>query len=88
MLIDLNEQETWSAPVGKDGVDIRVASGSVWVTQATDPEDHVLEAPGALESRRPGKVVVFALTPARFEVVRPWPGARRATPALRPLRVG
>jgi DUF2917 family protein len=88
MLIDLNEQETWSAPVGKDGVDIRVASGSVWVTQATDPEDHVLAAPGALESRREGKVVVFALTPARFEVVRPWPAARHAIAALHPLRVG
>ncbi len=88
MLIDLEEQETWSSPVGKDGVDIRVASGSVWVTQATDPEDHVMAAPGAFESRRAGKVVVFALTPARFEVVRPWPEARRAVPALRPLRVG
>lgn len=88
MLITLNEQETWAAPVGKDGVDIRVTSGSVWVTQATDPEDHILEAPGALESRRQGKIVIFALTPARFEVVRPWPVAPRATSSLRPLRVG
>lgn len=88
MLITLNEQETWAAPVGTDGVDIRVTSGSVWVTQATDPEDHILDAPGALESRRPGKIVVFALTQARFEVVRPWPAARRTTPTLRALRVG
>ena len=88
MLITLNEQETWAAPVGKDGVDIRVASGSVWVTQATDPEDHILDAQGAMESRRPGRIVVLALSPARFEVVRPWPAARRTAPALRPIRVG
>lgn len=88
MVITLSEAETWAAPVDGDGVDIRVTSGSVWVTQATDPDDHVLDAPGSLESRRPGKVVVFALTPARFEVARPWPAARRTTPALRPLRVG
>lgn len=88
MVITLSEAETWSTPVGRDGVDLRVTSGSVWVTQATDPEDHVLDAPGALESRRAGKIVVFALTPARFEVVRPWPAERRTAPALQPLRVG
>ncbi len=79
MLVDLDESRTWSAPVRRDGVDLRVAQGTVWITQEADPDDHVLSAPATFESRRGGKIVVYALTPARVEVVRPWPLVRPPT---------
>jgi hypothetical protein len=73
MQIDLAREEMWSAPVGRDGIDVKVSQGTVWITQESDPEDHVLQGPAEFEAHRGGKIVLYALTPAHVEVVRPWP---------------
>lgn len=67
--IELAPSQTWSVEVGLGGVEVRIAVGEVWLTRERDPEDHVLSAPAALESRARGRLAVFALTAARFEVI-------------------
>jgi hypothetical protein len=69
MQVDLNQAKTWSGGAGREGIQVRVNAGTVWVTQEADPEDHVLAAPCVFDSRPGGRVVVYALTPARVEVV-------------------
>jgi hypothetical protein len=68
MRLDMHEAQTWSVVVGHGGVEVRVLAGSVWMTREGDPEDHVLDAPDAFASTRPGRLVVFALGPARVDV--------------------
>ena len=51
------------------GLSLRCRSGMMWVTQEGDPEDHIVSSPGRYETRRPGRVVVVALEPVRFEVL-------------------
>ncbi len=67
--LELNESKTWSGAAGRDGIQVRVSAGTVWVTQESDPEDHVLAAPCVFDSRPGGRVVVYALTPASVEVL-------------------
>jgi hypothetical protein len=74
MKLDLATAQTWSAEVGKAGIDLRVRSGEVWITRQRDGEDHVLAAGEELRSDWRGKLVVFALTPAEVEVA-PLPAA-------------
>lgn len=69
MTLELLEAEAWSTPVGREGLSLRCRSGSMWVTQEGDPEDHIVTAPGRFETRKPGKVAVVALGAARFEVL-------------------
>ncbi|HTN54397.1 MAG TPA: DUF2917 domain-containing protein [Anaeromyxobacter sp.] len=68
MQLELRESKTWSGPAGREGLRVRVSSGTVWVTQEADPEDHVLAGPGVFDTRPRGRVVVYALTPATVEV--------------------
>jgi len=74
MILELNETGTWSAEVANEGMEIRVLAGTVWVTQASDPEDHVLGASGRFATSSRGRVAILSLTPARLEVA----GAHRA----------
>ena len=68
MMLELSESQTWSAEVGRDGIRLRVRSGEVWVTRQRDELDHLVQAPESFESGWKGRLVVFALTPARVEV--------------------
>jgi DUF2917 family protein len=81
--LELELDETWSAVVGGKGLEVRCASGLVMVTCEGDPEDHVLSAGSVLVARRPGRLAIWALEPARLRV-----GAadETASPALTPLR--
>lgn len=68
MMLDLSQSQTWSAEVGRAGIEVRVASGEVWITRERDREDHVLTGPDRFDSAWRGKLVLFALSPARVEV--------------------
>jgi hypothetical protein len=61
----------WRGPVA-----IRVESGVVLVTREGDPEDHVLRAGEAVVLPPSGKVVAWALEPARATVERADPVGR------------
>jgi hypothetical protein len=68
MMLDLSQSQTWSANVGRAGIEVRVLSGDVWITRERDVEDHVLTGPDTFDSARRGKLVIYALSPARVEV--------------------
>ncbi|MFL5273333.1 MAG: DUF2917 domain-containing protein [Anaeromyxobacteraceae bacterium] len=55
---------------GRHGLVVRVGAGSVLVTQAGDPEDHVVTPGRELHLAGRGLAVAWALTPARLEVCR------------------
>jgi hypothetical protein len=68
MTLNLSESQTWTADVGRDGIEVQVRSGEVWLTRQNDPEDHVLRASEIFDSSWKGRLVLCALTPARIEV--------------------
>ncbi|HET6412626.1 MAG TPA: DUF2917 domain-containing protein [Anaeromyxobacter sp.] len=68
MMLNLSQSQTWSTEVGRAGIEVRVASGEVWITRERDVEDHVLAAPDTFDSTSKGKLVVYAFSPARIEV--------------------
>lgn len=68
MMLDLSQSQTWSARVGRAGIEVRVASGDVWITRERDVEDHVLTGPDTFDSTWRGKLVIYALSPAQVEV--------------------
>jgi Protein of unknown function (DUF2917) len=68
MRVDLNESKTWSAKVHGTGLEIRVLAGTVWVTQESDREDHILGRGEVFVAHRHGRVAMQSLTPARVEV--------------------
>jgi len=81
MMLDLSPSQTWSAHVGRAGIEVRVASGDVWITRERDLEDHVLNGPGTFDSTWKGKLVIYALSPAHLEVT-PLPGGAIQTSRL------
>jgi hypothetical protein len=64
----LGRNETWHSSASRGPVAIRVESGLVIVTREGDPEDHVLRAGEAVVFPPQGKVVAWALEPARATV--------------------
>ncbi len=68
MMLDLSQSQTWSSKVGRAGIEVRVASGDVWITRERDLEDHGLSGPGTFDSTWKGKLVIMALSPAQVEV--------------------
>ncbi len=68
MIVQLAESQTWSAVVGGEGIEVRVAAGEVWLTRERDAEDHVLAAPAVFRSAWSGRLAVQALAPARLEI--------------------
>ncbi len=68
MMLDLSQSQTWSAKVGRAGIEVRVASGDVWITRERDLEDHVVTGPDTFDSTWKGKLVIHALSPAHVEV--------------------
>lgn len=78
MIVELNEAEAWSTEVEGAGLELRVMSGTAWVTQEGDGEDHVVRASGVFITDRGGRVAIQALTPVRVAVTA-------VVTALRPL---
>ena len=68
MMLDLSQSQTWSAKVGRAGIEVRVASGDVWITRERDADDHVLTGPDKFDSTWRGKLVICALSRAKVEV--------------------
>jgi hypothetical protein len=71
MIVELNEAKAWSSEVTREGLEIRVLTGKVWITQEGDGEDHVVEALGRFVTDRTGRVGIQALTPAQVAVQAP-----------------
>jgi hypothetical protein len=65
---DLAMDETLRIPAGRDGVLLRAERGVVLVTQAGDPEDHVLTPGEELRLPRGGLIVAQAFAAARLVV--------------------
>lgn len=68
MKLALQNSQAWSVPVGHEGFEVHVNTGTVLVTREGDPEDHVLVAPEAFTSHAHGRLAIWALTPAEVEV--------------------
>lgn len=78
MILELSESEAWSTEVEGAGLELRVLSGTAWVTQEGDGDDHVVRAPGVFVTDRGGRVAIQALSPVRVAVTA-------AVATLRPL---
>lgn len=65
--VALPENATWSLEV-EAGATLRLRTGSAWVTFEGDAEDHILSGPACFTAPRRGRVALWALSPARFEV--------------------
>jgi hypothetical protein len=81
--LELARDETWSAVVDGKGLEVRCASGLVMITCEGDPEDHVLSAGSVFVARRPGRLAIWALEPARVRIAL---ADEAASPAVTPLR--
>jgi hypothetical protein len=66
--LDLARDATLRLPRCRGGVRVRVEQGTVLVTQAGDPEDHVLVAGATVDLPEGGLAVAWALSAARVEV--------------------
>jgi hypothetical protein len=64
----LATSEAWSATVHGAGLEIHVLAGTVWVTQESDPEDHVLQAPATFVTHQHGRVAMQAFADAEVRV--------------------
>ena len=61
--------EAWSTELNHHHhVEIHVLAGTIWVTQESDPVDHVLEAPAVFTTDHAGRVAMQALTAADVAV--------------------
>jgi hypothetical protein len=69
----LRTGEVWSGRGPAAPACVRVQSGTVWVTEEGDPEDHVLCEGEAYRARGDGLVVIEAVEDAVL-ILRPRPG--------------
>jgi hypothetical protein len=70
-VVELKRDATLALPRGASGVRVQVRSGTVLVTQAGDPEDHVLRTGEVLTLPPGGLVVAWALTPSTVSLRGP-----------------
>jgi len=56
---------------GRRGTTVRVARGRVWLTRDGDIRDYVLNAGESLELAAGGRLVLFGLTEALFQIDTP-----------------
>jgi hypothetical protein len=68
MIVELNEAKVWSSEVARGGLEIRVLTGTVWVTQEGDLEDHVVAAGGSFVADRSGRLGIQAFAHADVAV--------------------
>ncbi len=59
---------TWSAVVDRTPIEVTCALGLVMITCEGDAEDHVLLEGATFVARRPGRLAIWALQPARLRV--------------------
>jgi hypothetical protein len=78
--LDLARDAAWSAEVGRGGLEVRCARGALLVTVEGDPVDHELSPGEAFVASRRGRLVAWALEPARLVVRR---GSAGTAPARR-----
>lgn len=84
---ELPAEATTRVRPGRRGVVLRAEAGLLHVTQAGDPEDHVLSTGEELRLPAGGLVVAFAFTPSRLVVAegrRDRPVTRALPPAILP----
>jgi hypothetical protein len=67
-ILELERNAARALPAGRNGIRVRVRSGVLMVTQAGDPDDHVVCAGEELALPPGGLVVAWALKPAEFAV--------------------
>jgi hypothetical protein len=77
---DLAQDATMRLPRGRSGVVARAERGTLVVTQAGDPEDHVLRPGEEVRLPRGGLAVAWALTPSVLAVRDPRPERAGAAP--------
>jgi len=75
---ELAKDATARLPRGKGGIVVRAERGTLVVTQAGDPEDHVLRPGEEVRLPRGGLAVAWALTPSVL-AVRDSRAGRRGT---------
>jgi hypothetical protein len=68
------------------GVRIGCTRGSLWITVDGDPRDVVLEAGESFVGERPGRMLVYALSPSSLSMQPARPGQAHAQ--ARPWRTG
>jgi hypothetical protein len=66
--ISRNESRSFAA---RRGTIVRVAQGRVWLTRDGDIQDYVLSAGDSLDVAAGGKLVLFGLTEALFQIDTP-----------------
>jgi len=66
--VSLNESRSVA---GRRGMTLRIARGRVWITRDGDIRDYVLSAGESMELAAGGRVVLFGLTEALFQIDTP-----------------
>jgi hypothetical protein len=69
--LELPRGSTWSAVLGRAGLEVRCTRGLALVTVEGDPEDHVLSAGETFRTSHRGRLAVWALEPAGLRLTRP-----------------
>jgi hypothetical protein len=67
-ILELERNAARALPTGRNGVRVRVRRGVLMVTQAGDPEDHIVRAGEELALPPGGLVVAWSLASAVFAV--------------------
>jgi hypothetical protein len=74
MEILLGRDESFTIAGNGDGILVFCREGSLWITQAGDMRDHLLNARERYSVRGSGVVVIEALRPAGLRIERPEEG--------------
>lgn len=85
--IVLADHQSYSLEAGESSC-LACRAGTVWVTRDGDPRDYILEAGQSMGLRGEGRIIVFALGPARFAVTPCCGGMARTGPLPRPVLAG
>jgi hypothetical protein len=64
----LRRKGLWRAQGHRRGLTLTCLEGTVWITLAGDPQDHILSGGQALSVGRQGRVLVEALRDARLRL--------------------
>jgi hypothetical protein len=67
-VFELGRNAARALPASRNGIRVQVRRGALVVTQAGDPEDHIVRAGEALALPPGGLVVAWALAPSAFAV--------------------
>ncbi len=68
-IVEIAHHEVVSMNTKPNQLKIKVLSGTAWLTQENDPEDHLLTSGADFEISQSGKVVIEALDKARIAVI-------------------